>query len=174
MDAGRPLRRIYDLGDLSNAGYETTVTASVVELNSIAAWEGVDAVVRFEGQVTLERLSATRFAYQALLSADVLQSCVVTLEPIGTQISRRFSRELHYIPARFDEKGGAVTLGYAEDDTPDEIDSLKFDLAAPLLEEFSLAVDPFPRAGGAEFRPPHDETVEADNPFAVLKGLKRG
>ena len=134
----------------------------------------MDAVTHFEGRVVLKRLSPTRFAYDAELTADVVQSCVVTLEPVETHISRSFSRALHYTPRRRDEKSGIVSVISVEDEGPEEIDSLKFDLAGPLLEEFSLAVDPYPRAPGVAFEPPAGEEPKRANPFAVLKGLKRG
>jgi hypothetical protein len=37
---------------------------------------------------------------------------------------------------------------------PEEIASLDYDLAAPLLEEFLLAIDPYPRKQGVAFEPP--------------------
>jgi uncharacterized metal-binding protein YceD (DUF177 family) len=174
MDTDTPIQRIYDLGTLSEAGYEKTITASDTELARLAKWEGVEGVTRFEGRVTLKRLSQKRFRYEAELGAEVLQDCVVTLEPVHTQISRKFSRDLHYIPGRPDEKPDLVTLSAIEDETTEEIGSLRFDLAGPLLEEFSLAVDPYPRAPGVEFDLPGDEAAKPDSPFAVLKSLKRG
>ncbi len=60
-----------------------------------------------------------------------------------------------------------------EADAPEEIDSLHYDLAAALIEEFILALDPYPRAPGVEFQAPEGEGA-AESPFAVLKGLKSG
>ena len=71
-------------------------------------------------------------------------------------------------PARTGE--GAVEVPLA-DDLPEEIDSLHYDLAAPLIEEFILGLDPYPRAPGVAFQPPEGEGA-AESPFAVLKGLK--
>jgi len=174
MDAPSPIQRIYNLGDLSEAGHEKTVIATESELARLAELEDVDAVTHFEGRVTLKRLAHKSFSYQAALDADVVQSCVVTLEPVKTHISRNFSRILHYSPGLFDQRGGVVSLSATEDEEPEEIDSLKFDLAGPLLEEFSLAIDPYPRAPGVEFELPSDGPGKPDNPFAVLKALKRG
>jgi uncharacterized metal-binding protein YceD (DUF177 family) len=174
MDRAVPIQSIYDLNRLSEAGYERTVTATPAELVRIAEWEELDGVTNFEGRVTLKRISQNRFAYSASLDADVVQSCVVTVEPVKSHISRRFSRELHYTPMRHDDQVGVISLAPTEDDAPDEIDSLKFDLAGPLLEEFSLAVDPYPRAPGVAFEPPVDEPAKPANPFAVLKGFKQG
>jgi uncharacterized metal-binding protein YceD (DUF177 family) len=68
----------------------------------------------------------------------------------------------------------AVAPGAGEDDAPEEITSPNYDLAGPLLEEFSLAIDPYPRAPGAAFESADGEGEQPDNPFAVLKSLKTG
>ena len=76
--------------------------------------------------------------------------------------------------------GGRYTVQAAseniplEDDIPEEIGSLHYDLAGPLIEEFVLGVDPYPRAPGVEFEVPGDKTEAPESPFAVLKGLKSG
>jgi uncharacterized metal-binding protein YceD (DUF177 family) len=169
-----PMTRVFDLSDLSDAGYATTITASPAELQRLAEWEDVEAVSLFQAEVTLKRLSQTRFAYQATLTAELTQSCVVTLGPVRSHISREFTRQLHFIGMRHPEKGGAIALVATQDEEPEEIESLKFDLAAPLLEELSLAIDPYPRAPGVVFAPPEEPLQPSENPFAVLKGLKRG
>ena len=107
-----------------------------------------------------------------------MQSCVVTLEPVTSHISRTFHRELHLIPNvhRFADKGGAVTLDATDDDAPEEIARSRYDLAGPLLEEFVLAIDPYPRGAGVAFEAPKNgdeaESAKPENPFAVLKQLK--
>jgi hypothetical protein len=174
MNPAPPLQRFHDLGDLSDAGYDATIAASTQELARLAEWEAVEAVTRFEGRVTLRRLSRTRFVYKAALTAEIVQNCVVTLEPLHTTISREFSRALHYIPSHDEQKGGEVSLSVADEDEPEVIDSLKFDLAGPLLEEFSLAIDPYPRAPGVEFEAPAAPPGTECGPFAALKALKQG
>ena len=44
--------------------------------------------------------------------------------------------------------------------------------AVPVLEEVSLALDPYPRAPGAKFEAPKDMEPARESPFAVLKALK--
>jgi len=98
----------------------------------------------------------------------------VTLVDVPAHIERRFSRELHFNPAlhRGDQAGTEdIPL---EDDIPEEIESLHYDLAVPLVEEFVLAIDPYPRAEGAAFEVPPEAADETGNPFAVLKSLKKG
>lgn len=169
-----PIERIYDLATLSEAGDEIEVEASADDLARLAQWSGVDRVERFLGKVSLRKLSPTRFAYDAVLSADVVQSCVVTLEPVRSHIARSFARTLLYMAGRPVRDEGQLTLAAGDDEAPDEIASTRYDLAGPLLEEFSLGIDPYPRVPGVAFEPPRQAASPAENPFAVLKRLKEG
>jgi len=168
-----PFARIYDLGDLGRAGDTIAIALKDADRKRLAAWAEVESVTSFQATVDLTRISANRFGYRAHLTSDVVQSCVVTLEPVRSHIVRDFSRELHLADHRHHEpRTEALTLAAAEDEAPEEIESLDYDLAGPLLEELSLAIDPYPRAPGVTFESPADETRSAEGPFAALKSLK--
>lgn len=166
-----PIRHMFDLSDLSQAGSEVTIAAQGDELARLAQWAGVDAVRVFAARVNLHKLTQTRFAYEADLSADIVQSCVVTLEPVDSKIARHIARELLVAP-RIEQEGGILTLAAGDDDVPEAIDSTDYDLAGPLLEEFALAIDPYPRKEGVAFTPPAEAEAPPESPFAVLKALK--
>jgi uncharacterized metal-binding protein YceD (DUF177 family) len=129
----------------------------------------------FAGRVELKKSAANRFHLDFTLTADIRQACVVTLADVPSHIERRFARELHFSPVsrRAPELPSAEEVSLDED-LPEEIDTLHYDLAAPLIEEFLLAIDPYPRAAGVEFQPPSDGDKSPESPFAVLKGLKSG
>ncbi len=169
-----PLQHFCDLDRLGQAGADVSIHPKGEELVRLAKWAKVDAVERFAAEVELRRLTTTRFRLSFTLEADIVQSCVVTLEPVKSHIAREFLRELHLVAARHEPEGGSLTLDAAEDEVPEEIESPHYDLAAPLLEEFVLAIDPYPRAPGAAFEPPDEGGQAKDNPFAVLKSLKKG
>ena len=171
MNEELPIRHLFDLGDLSQAGSRVSVVANDVERARLAEWAGVGEVRAFAAEVELRRLSRTRFAYEAELKADIVQSCVVTLEPVASRIAKHIARELQFSPRPLAE-GGELTLSSGDDEVPESIASLDYDLAGPLLEEFTLAIDPYPRKQGASFAPPADAAKSAQSPFAVLKRLK--
>ena len=168
-----PLSSIYDLTDLSDSGAEIAVAANAGQRASLAEWGGVDAVDRFEATVDLRRLSANRFVFEALLDARIVQSCVVTLEPVRSHLERSVSRELRLVRRDERRRRQHPSIDVVEEEGPEEIESPFYDLTAPLLEEFVLAIDPYPRASGVVFELP--VSVEpAESPFGVLKGLKAG
>ena len=89
--------------------------------------------------------------------ADVVQACVVTLEPVPAHIERRFTRELHLAERRKQPQSESeVVLDAGLEEGPEEIDNLHYDLAGPVLEEYVLALEPYPRCPGVEFAPPSD------------------
>jgi hypothetical protein len=171
-----PLERFHDLSDLSDAGFDLTIVATPEERHRLADWAAVDDVLRLEAHVSVTPTSKTRFRLETDFVADVVQACVVTLEPVTSHIARSFTRELHLEPRlqRFADKGGLVPPAAAEDEAPDEIASATYDVAGPLREEFALAIDPYPRAPGVAFEAPADADAgdRPESPFAVLGKLK--
>jgi uncharacterized metal-binding protein YceD (DUF177 family) len=177
MTEGLPLSHSYNLARLGNAGDEVRFSADDAERAQIAEWAGVQSVERLEVQVGVKKLETNRFGLSFDLAAEVTQSCVVTLEPVPAEIQRSFSRELVFVGAtrhRTDQ-----TPKPAESETvidleegAEEITSLHIDLAVPVLEEFALALDPYPRRPGVQFVPKTGDLSPPDSPFAVLKGLK--
>src|SRR5262249_8084669 len=174
MEDDIPFSHDYDLGDLGRNGAEVAVAAQGDDLARIAHWAEVRVVEDFAATVALKRQSATRFTLDADLVADVVQDCVVTLEPVKSRIEKHVHRELHLAEHVRLKPHETVPLGpgAGDDEVPEEIDSLEYALAAPLLEEFALAIDPYPRAPGAAFAAPDAAEVRRENPFAVLKSLK--
>ena len=163
-----PLSVVYDLSRLSEAGAELTITANPEQRAQLALWAEVDLVETFEARVRLKRRAPSRFEYRAELTADITQSCVVTLEPVRSSVALEITRDLHLVKL---PPGAAVTpqeLSAPADEGPEEIHDSRYDLAGPLLEEFSLAVDPYPRAPGVAFESAEPE-ASPESPFAVLK-----
>jgi uncharacterized metal-binding protein YceD (DUF177 family) len=166
-----PLERLYNLGRLARAGDEVAITAKPDELLRIAEWAEVRSVDTLSARIILKKLLAVTFNYEADLRAEVTQDCVVTLEPVHSVVVRTIRRELHYSGSL--ESQVSVDPDLEADDVREEITDLHYDLAAPLLEELALAIDPYPRAPGVTFSPPSDPEGRPESPFAVLKNLKK-
>jgi uncharacterized metal-binding protein YceD (DUF177 family) len=175
MSGGLPISRPYNLNRLGQAGDTVDVQISDPERTTLAAFVGVPRIDAFSAQIELKKISPNRFQLDFSLAVDICQSCVVTLVDVPAHIERRFSRELHFNPALHRALDRAEPEDIPlEDDVPEEIASLHYDLAAPLIEELVLAIDPYPRAPGVAFEPPADGPEAPESPFAVLKGLKSG
>ena len=169
-----PLERIHNLSDLPDAGYELDINPGTEELRTLAKWAGVDEVCNLHAHIFVRAQSKTRFLEETEFEADIVQSCVVTLEPVHTHIARSVTRTLHLLPGvqHFADRGGPVSGSAVAEEAPDEIESPVYDLATPLREELVLAIDRYPRAPGVAFEPPADED-RPESPFAALEKLRR-
>jgi len=179
MTSKLPLTQVYNLARLGQGGDTLTFAATPEECAAIAHWSGVAAVEGLSAKADIKKLSPSRFALDFVLSADVIQSCVVTLEPVPAHIERRFGRELHFAgPPRRGEKPAEsqaiAAISLEDEEPPEEIGSLQYDLAGPVLEEYVLSLEPYPRARGAEFGLKPAAEDRPKSPFAALKDLKSG
>jgi hypothetical protein len=95
--------------------------------------------------------------------AEVEQACVVTLDPVLQRIDEPFAWRL--LPAGMEASDG--------DDDPDDIETEAgvADLGEALAQELSLALDPYPRALGAEVPAEHGPDGTS-GPFAMLAKLR--
>lgn len=160
---------------MSDAGDEVTVSARNEDLPKVAKWLQVQNVQKLQGKVILTKLSPNRYRYDAALECELTQTSVVSLEPVTTTIRETFTRELYVLPRsrRSLPNEPEPTVADGEDDVPEELDNPHYDLAQPLLEELSLALDPYPRAPGEDFACPAGTGAAVESPFAVLKTLKK-
>jgi uncharacterized metal-binding protein YceD (DUF177 family) len=177
-DKTAPLVVTFDLARLADAGKEVLLAPTPEERAALARWMGVTRFDSLKGKVRLDKLGGGYFGFEAEVTADVVQPCVVTLEPVRSHIAREFRRNFHVAERarKAAPKKRAVivpsTAVMESDDEPEELSTSVLDVAAPVLEELSLAIDPYPRRPGAVFQPPAGKDKPAENPFAVLKSLK--
>lgn len=173
-----PFAAPFNLELLSEEERQIVLTPDIRERAAIADWAHVDAVDALRVEIHLRRAGAGAGLYrmEAHFTADIRQTCVVTLEPVPSHIAASFSRTFQLLPRhkgkQISQESAKVgsTTGEGEDEV-ELLDTSMLDLAGPVLEELSLAIDPYPRAQGAHFDvSAAGETRES--PFAVLEKLK--
>lgn len=173
-----PLAHSYNLARLGNAGDTVRLDADAAQRAAIAVLAEALSLSRFSVQVGLKKATPSRFLLEYRLQAEIVQACVVTLEPVVSEVDRTFTRELHFVGSGHRASVApeldlpAQDISMDEGEEPEEIESLHYDLMGPALEEFLLALDPYPRCPGVEFDPQAHADAPPESPFAVLKGLK--
>jgi uncharacterized metal-binding protein YceD (DUF177 family) len=179
MNDGLPLSHSTNLARLGNAGDRVTFAADEAQRAALARWSGVMSVESFAVTVDIAKLGPVHFALDFTIAADVTQACVVTLEPVPSHMARSFRHELHFTGTaprhrQQPESPVEVLVDADLDEGPEEIESLHYDLAGPALEDYVLALEPYPRCPGVAFTAPEEASGGPESPFAVLKGLKSG
>lgn len=152
-------------------GRRQTVRATEAECAALARRFGIPAVNALGAELELRVEGGGAIRARGRLRASVVQSCVVTLEPVTQALDEAV--DLRFLPSGKEPSD-------EDPDGPDEIPTERgvMELGEALAEQLSLALDPYPRAPDATL-PALDAVEEEDepaakrpNPFAVLKGGK--
>jgi uncharacterized metal-binding protein YceD (DUF177 family) len=162
------------------------VPASGLERTFSADASARAALARSLGLVEVRALSATLIvvperqgvvAVTGRVAAEIVQACVVTLDPVAQSIDEPV--EVRYVAAdsraakEHAKPGAEIAIEPGDPDPPEILAGDILDLGAVALEHFVMAIDPYPRIPGAAL--PADSEVasaEADSPFAALAGLR--
>lgn len=164
------------LAKLSLRPQDYALAASEPVRAALAKRFGLEAIDRLEGNLAVVRDGAGARATGRLV-ADVVQSCVVSGEPVPANVDEAI--DLHFEP--LDEAGDELELeADALDVMPVEGDAI--DLGEALAQALAVALDPYPRAApevlarvrrlllSEEEAEAQDAAAKAAaNPFAALK-----
>lgn len=168
------------VSSLPTAGLAFTLVADERERVAIADFCEVETVDMLEADLEVSRWRGDGVRVRGRLRASLQQRCVVTLEPVAQAIDEPVERKLLWPDSRLTlpphDEGGELVVDAEGDDPPEMIDGEKIDLWAIILETLVLAIDPWPRAPGAELAATGDDADGAaarPSPFAALERLKQ-
>ena len=139
---------------------------------AVAKLVGLRSLPRLEAQFEVTPRGRDGLHVAGTISATVGQDCVVTLEPIESEIEEQV--DLVFAPPApptvVEEEGERVEVTPV--DAPEPLIGGGIDLGAIVSEFLMLAIDPYPRKAGAAFESPARE-ADTGGPFAALAALKR-
>ena len=162
--------RTFRLDELGGAPRAVSVAADEAERAALAARFGLMGIERLEAQAELGREGDVVTA-TGRLEAVLTQACVASGDPVPARIAEDFT--LRFVPGGADPGAEEVEL---EESELDEIDyeGSAVDLGEAVAQTMALALDPFPRAPGADEKLREAGVLgeEDAGPFAALKALK--
>ena len=156
--------------DIPETGLHLEIDAPEAARAALVAVAGLRNLPRLSAVFDLTRRGAgVRMTGQ--VSAHVGQTCVVTLEPVESDVEEPI--DLVFAPRDAADKVAATTDRDANGEEPPEaLIGGQLDIGAIATEFLLLGIDPYPRKAGAEFMPPKAEDTGA-RPFAALEALKK-
>ncbi|NBN62515.1 DUF177 domain-containing protein [Microvirga tunisiensis] len=181
-DTDFPYSHRFDVSRLGNRIQTVTLAPDAAALARMAETYGLQVLDSLTAELEIRPWRKAGVYVTGSLTAQGQQRCVVTLEPVPMSVTDRFERA--YDPAPVEGRrapdladDGEIEIDLDAPEPPDDIIDGTIDLGALVCEQFVLALDPFPRAPGAELdyvAPPEAEPSEDErpNPFAVLQKLK--
>lgn len=160
-----PLSRPLSIQRLPGEGTEVVVEAGPEERAALARDLDLVSLDALVGRFRLAG-SAHRLTVTGRVEAEIVQTCVVTLEPFASRVSEPV--EVAFSDAEPAPGGDAQDADAETVERPDPIVDGTIDLGGLTAEFLALGLDPYPRKPGAAFT---FEAEAEESPFAVLKDL---
>lgn len=166
---------------LPRSGFPVRIRATTAECEQVARACGIKRIDRLDADVDIARWRGGGVKIRGRLRADIEQDCVVTLEPVPQQIAEEIeatflpegSKLAHEARAHSDE----LVIDPDGADVPEVFSGDVIDIWPVVVEFLVLAMDPYPRAPGAELDPSvfHSEDAESgpESPFSALRNSER-
>lgn len=143
--------------------------AALARRFDLVSLDGLTATVR------LRRVRGREIRVDGEFAADVVQTCVVTLEPVKSHIADSFS--VTFAPAAHLEEGAELDLSPWAEDLPEPLEGDAIDIGETVAQFLALALDPYPRRQGVHFTAEDYPGLAAEGPkngpFAALATLRK-
>mgnify|MGYP001090661691 CR=1 FL=1 len=137
---------------LPQKGVTVTIGTDEKERAALAAAHGLEAVNAFSAEFLLTPWKKDGIRLRGRVDAEIVQACVVTLEPLTSAIAEEV--DTVFVPEnsrlariRVDESG-EMLLDAEGADSPETFSGDRIDVGAVAEEFFELAIDPYPRKPG--------------------------
>jgi uncharacterized metal-binding protein YceD (DUF177 family) len=161
--------------DIPQTGLSAVREAAPDELERVARALELLACKSLKAEYAIAPIVGGHYQLSGRLSAQVSQSCVVTLEPVDSTIEEVFEAVFWPQEAMPAPESGELDL----DDEPEREPIVAGQIAVGrvVFESLAAAIDPFPRKPDAVLDWQSPTTTDAAggkpaNPFAVLANLK--
>jgi hypothetical protein len=171
-----PWRVVVNVAQIPKSGLHRDIEADAAARAAMAEMAGLRDISVARASFDLSLESDGRVHVAGRLTARIGQTCVVTLDPIESDIDEDI--DLVFAPAdEVEQLIDDLDEGAEEGDMPEPPEPIvngMIDLGRLANDVLFLAVDPYPRKEGAVFEAPVLAADPEDHPFAALKTLKGG
>ena len=169
-----PFSLLVAVRTIGDDGLRGSFEAGVKERAALAEAFELERLDLFQGVYELTPKRNRKFAMDATYKARLAQQCVVSLEPIESEVAETFAIE--FLPEG--EGGPQQQLDLTPDGVPREpYSDGQIDVGAALAQHLSLAIDPYPRKADAKLdwtsKEDGDDGVKPPGPFSALAKLGR-
>jgi len=144
MSALRPeFSRRVDLARVGALESTYPISAEAGERAALARRFELLSLDRLEAEIRLKRMGGGMVRLTGRFSTDVVQACVLSLEPVASALEQDFT--VLYGPAEPDK----TVMVDLESDAAEPFDGDAIDIGEAVAQQLALALDPYPRAPGA-------------------------
>jgi uncharacterized metal-binding protein YceD (DUF177 family) len=168
------------VGHISANAVTVRLSANESERQALAELWDVREVLSLSADLQIARWKKDGVKIKGDVTARIVQSCVVTLEPVEADIKESIDSILvpegSRLARQASNDGGEMILSPDGPDIPDTFTGDTIDAGVVVSEHVALAIEPYPRKPGVTFGARIESTAADDekpNPFAALKDWKK-
>ncbi len=167
------LSRPLAIDKIPAGGIDETLEAREGERQQLADRFGLLDLPSLKAELSVRRASAGQmFEIKGRMIADVVQQCVVTLEPLPAHIEQEI--DVLYATPDFAGDESAVMQGTLDEEETEIIVNGIIDLGELVAQYLGTSLDPYPRKPGIAYvEVQYGTPDEKPNPFAELAKLKK-
>jgi uncharacterized metal-binding protein YceD (DUF177 family) len=159
------------IGEIPEEGKRYQLAADADTRAQIAQLAGLRSLPRLQATFDVARQGADGVHVSGEVSASVGQDCVVTLEPVESEVKETV--DLVFAPPRSSAVDTDGDEGDIDPGEPEPLTGNSIDLGALAVEFLILGIDPYPRKPDARFEAPQAKEDKTSHPFAALSGWKK-
>jgi len=174
-DKPDPWRVPLVVAQIPEVGLHRDIEADAPVRAAMAEVGGLREILSASASLDVMPRGGGRFHVAGHVRARIGQTCVVTLDPIESDIDEPIDLMFappEQIPQLSDLVDDAAESDEEIPDPPEPIVNGMIDLGRLATDALLLAIDPYPRKPGAVFEPLVEAADPEDHPFAALKALK--
>lgn len=173
--------------DVTTSGKTYEISPDEAQLKTLAKRFDIKEISNLNAKITLKRENAHIVYAQGTVNAHITQNCVMTLEPVVSDISDEFeawyadeSQAVSFKRAQREAESKKDLLDVPildESEDPEPMINGQIDIADLASQYFSLAIPPYPTKEGITYSVQVEEAKEPVNnlklnPFAALKNWR--
>jgi uncharacterized metal-binding protein YceD (DUF177 family) len=175
--------RPFAIDKLGQTPAQVEIEAKPAEREALAKRFDLVALERLVGALSLSWAGEGLIRVEGRFQATGAQTCVVTLEPVPFELDEPVQLAFA-LPGALPQSGEVLVEPEGED-APEPVEGGAVDLGEALAQSLAVALDPYPRAPGAELAqsefgpggaPEAGDAADEPQPkpFAALERLRRG
>lgn len=172
-----PWRSPVIVAQIPDTGLHRKLEASAAEREAMAKVAGLREILSARADFDVEPKSGGRVQVTGRVQARIGQTCVVTLDPIESEIDEEV--DLTFAPeAEARRLEDLIEEGQDDEELPEVVDPPEaivngiIDLGRIATDALFLAIDPYPRKPGVVYEAEVTARDPEDHPFAALKALQ--
>ena len=171
-----PVRFDIHVARLPKSGLPVAIEASEEQREELARVHDLVSVGRFRADLLATAWKRNGVKVEGKVEADIVQACVVTLEPIESHIEEDVSAVFLPEDSKLGREGfgtgGEIMIDVDGPDAPETFAGTTIDVGSLAEEFFALAIEPYPRKPGMQVKPTRAETQDDEDPDGFRAKLR--